>query len=362
MADTDALRGACLGFAHTQARGFSPLYERLVLGIANDRELLHLLGEAPAGQRRPTLLLAAVHDLLLGGSSHPLSDFYLSVTDTPRTDDPYLAFQDFCHTFRSGIESRIARGATQTNEVRRAAALMVGLNHVQAATSQPLRLVELGASAGLLLAFDRYRFEFSRSQIGLPTSSVRIPVSTDDETEALLSNVPSLASRTGIDLQPIDLQDSAQRQWLDAFVWPEASNDRTRLRAAMQLVAEDPPQVLQGDVIEMLPNILADETSECHVVVFHTTLLTYLDRAQRQTLFSILAGAGASRDLSWLPLEAPGFLIQADAAFDIPTTVAKDNSRLVLAARRWTSSVPHDSVLARVDAYGRGIDRGWASN
>jgi hypothetical protein len=63
-----------------------------------------------------------------------------------------------------------------------------------------------------------------------------------------------------------------------------------------------------------------------------------------------------------LPLEAPGFLAQTDAAFDIPATVAKDNSRLVLAARRWTSSVSRDSVLARVDAYGRGIDRGWASN
>ena len=93
----DAPRGACLGFAHTQARGFSPLYERLALGIADDRDLLHLLSEAPAGQRRPTLLLAAVQDLLLGGSQHPLSDFYLSVTDAPRTDDPWVAFQDFCH-------------------------------------------------------------------------------------------------------------------------------------------------------------------------------------------------------------------------------------------------------------------------
>ncbi len=359
MSDLELLREASLSFAHTQARGFSALYERLSLGIADDEDLLALLGEAPAGQRRPTLLLAAVHDLLLGGTRHPLADFYLSVTDSPRTDDPWVAFRDFCHTFRPAIESRIEHGATQTNEIRRAAALMIGLHYVQATASRPIRLVELGASAGLLLAFDRYRFEFTRRQIGPQTSSVLIPVSTDEETETLLgSAVPSLTARVGVDLQPIDLHDARQRQWLDAFVWPEASDDRQRLRAAMQLVAEDPPQVLCGDAIEILPRLLADDATDTHPVVFHTTLLTYLDRDQRRALFEVLGEAGASRDLSWLPLEAPGFLTKASVAFDFPAALANDNSRLVLALRQWTSGTSHDALLARVDAYGRSMDRG----
>jgi hypothetical protein len=356
----EPLREACLRFATTQARGFSPLYERLSLGIADDKDLLTLLSEAPTGQARPTLLLAAVHDLLLGGMQHPLADFYLSVTGSPRTDDPWVAFRDFCHTFRSAVQSRIQRGATQTNEVRRAGALMVGLQYVQATASRPIRLVELGASAGLLLAFDRYLFEFTRRQFGLHTSPVRIPISTDEETEALLgSALPSLKSRVGVDLQPIDLRESAQRQWLDAFVWPEASDDRHRLRAAMALVAEDPPHVLRGDAIEILPSLLDDDASDFHLVVFHTTLLTYLDHGQRQALFQILGEAGASRDLYWLPLEAPGFLTKADVAFDLPAIVANDNSRLVLALRQWTSGMSHDVLLARVDAYGRSMDRGW---
>jgi hypothetical protein len=70
----------------------------------------------------------------------------------------------------------------------------------------------------LLLAFDRYRFEFTRRQIGPRTSSVRIPIVTDAETETLLGGaVPSLTARVGVDLHPIDLRDVRQRRWLDAL-------------------------------------------------------------------------------------------------------------------------------------------------
>ncbi len=327
--------------------------------MADDKDLLSLLRTAPTGQTRPTLLLAAVHDLLLGGTQHPLADFYPSVTDRPRTGDPWIAFRDFCHTFRSAVQSRIERSATQTNDVRRAAALMIGLQHVQATASRPLRLVELGASAGLLLTFDRYRYEFTRRRIGPLASSVTIPISSDEETEALLgSAVPSLKARVGVDLQPIDLRVPGQRQWLDAFVWPEASEDRHRLRAAMELVAEDPPLVLSGDAIQLLPGLLDHDANDSHLVVFHTTLLTYLDRGQRHALIQILGEAGVSRDLSWLPLEAPGFLTKAEIAFDIPATAANDNSHLVLAVRQWTRGTPRDALLARFDAYGRSMDHG----
>jgi hypothetical protein len=127
----------------------------------------------------------------------------------------------------------------------------------------------------------------------------------------------------------------------------------------MQLVEEDQPQVLRGDAIELLPRFLAHDAANTHPVVFHTTLLTYLDRDQRHRLFEVLGEAGASREMSWLPLEAPGFLTQADVSFDLLAAVANDNTHLILAVREWTSGASHDALLARVDAYGRSMDRGW---
>ena len=76
--------------------GSSPLYERLSLGIAEDRELLELATHARPGQPAQ-LLLGCVHWLLLAGTRHPLSAFYPSLAQGPIPDgDPYPSFRDFC--------------------------------------------------------------------------------------------------------------------------------------------------------------------------------------------------------------------------------------------------------------------------
>ena len=62
-------------------------------------------------QRRPLLLLAAVHFLLLVGAEHPLADFYDTVrvvrgrpAEPPPTDDVAAAFADFCRVHRAELE------------------------------------------------------------------------------------------------------------------------------------------------------------------------------------------------------------------------------------------------------------------
>jgi hypothetical protein len=90
-------------------------------------------------------------------------------------------------------------------------------------------------------------------------------------------------------------------------------------------------------------------------VVFHSTLFTYLDGVQRQSIAQCVEAVGSRRDVCWLPLEAPGFLTRVDPAFQIPAAVATQNSQFVLAARWWRNAVPQSSVLAQVDAYGRSV-------
>ena len=59
-------------FAEIECRGYSPLYERISLGIAEDRELLELTTHARPGQP-VQLILGCVHLLLLTGTQHPVA-------------------------------------------------------------------------------------------------------------------------------------------------------------------------------------------------------------------------------------------------------------------------------------------------
>jgi hypothetical protein len=352
----DKLSQSFLSFAATQCAGYSPLYERLATEIAQDGSLLELVRSAPPSQQRPTLLFAAVHELVVQEREHPLASYYASVTSQVASGDPLPAFRSFCSVYREQILGRMSTGGTQTNDVRRSAALAIGLHHVQARVTKPLVLVELGASAGLLLLFDRYRIKVGGRVLGPEASLVDVSVDADESAEALAPlRMPIVADRVGVDLAPVDLGDAGQVRWLEAFVWPEAHGDRDRLRAATVIAQRHPPRLIRGDAVTILPTVLESLSEACVPVVFHSTLFTYLDAVQRQSIAQCVEAFGSQRDVCWLPLEAPGFLAGVQPGFQIPSTVAAQNSRFVLAARWWSNAVPQSSILAQVDAYGRSI-------
>ena len=83
---------------------------------------------------------------------------------------------------RSGRRSRTASDElrplverpVQTNEVGRCAALLPGFLDVAARTGMPLRMLEVGASAGLNLGWSEYRYEAGDFAWGPPDSALRI--------------------------------------------------------------------------------------------------------------------------------------------------------------------------------------------
>ncbi len=67
------------GFAAVVERDGGTTYSTICREVADDESVLSLLDLAPLPQRRPLLLLAAVHDLLLSGVEHPLASYYDTV-------------------------------------------------------------------------------------------------------------------------------------------------------------------------------------------------------------------------------------------------------------------------------------------
>jgi hypothetical protein len=256
----------------------SPLYAELSAAVAEDPELLAFLEPRPPRQRQPNLLLAAVR-MLFG----------------LQTD--YAAFRAAVLDHRDAVAAVLETRRTQTNEPGRCAPLLPLL----AGLPQPLALLEVGASAGLCLLPDRYAYDYAGHRVG--ESSVVFPCRPEGPVP-LPSSLPRVAWRAGIDLAPVDLADPGDVAWLKALVWPEETDRLERLRAAIEIARSDPPRIVAGDLVELLPELAAEAPDDATLVVFHTAVLAYLEPVRREELGRRAAAAGAT----WIACEAPGVL------------------------------------------------------
>ncbi len=85
----DVLRGQFEFFAEECYA--APFYRDLALSVNSDPALLALSDEARLGQRRPNLLFAAVHLLILRGDAHPLTQLFADSV-AGRRPDGFAAF------------------------------------------------------------------------------------------------------------------------------------------------------------------------------------------------------------------------------------------------------------------------------
>ena len=187
------------------------LYSAVCRQVADDPESAALLAEAAPGQDRPVLWLAALHDLVLRDPGVPAARWYPSVVgrDHVPAGDPWPDVRRTVHDHEAELRAVIATRSTQTNEVNRCVYLAPTLALATAdQPDRPVALVEMGASAGLLLGVDRYRTELAGPPdlvLGDPASSVRCAGA--DRSEPLLATgnptLPRLAARRGLDRHPV---------------------------------------------------------------------------------------------------------------------------------------------------------------
>ena len=287
-------------FGRDAVAGDSPLYARLCTQIARHPDVLAPLEGTREGT--PMVFLAAVHDELLRDPDHELAEHYPDVA--PGADpagDPWPAFAAFCAERSAALRSTLVRRGTQTNEVARCAGLLPCFAAV--ADDRPLALIEVGASAGLNLCWDRYAYDYAGTPAGTEGSPLRITCALRGRREPP-SRIAPVVSRVGLDLDPGDLGDPADVRWLHACVWPDQPARHARLQAAISIVGEDPPDLRRGDAIELLPGLIAEAPPEALVCVFHTAALAYFSREEIDRLAEIMTGA--ERDVAWIGGESPG--------------------------------------------------------
>lgn len=290
-------------------RAGAPLYVDIVRGICGDPEIKALAAHCKSAQPPANILLAAVHFLLLRGAKHTLRRFYPSLNGGKRIEgeDPFPHFRDFVSSHRDELLPQIQSRVTNTNEVARCSALHAGFRAIAAEAGEPLNIIEIGPSAGLNLNWDCYRIRYVRDGEAFEAGPDDAALTIDCELRGAKvpphGASPKVASRVGLELNPVDLDDVNQRDWLKALIFADHVARFARLEKAIALYRQHPAEIRAGDAVTNLGAAIARVPENQPVVIDHTFVIYQLSEEMRENLDNILTMAGLRRPVWRLSLE-----------------------------------------------------------
>lgn len=329
-------------FVNSYARLKSPVYVALMKAALDDADIQAIAEECRAGQPIGNMLLAITHYLALRNPEEPLAAYFPSCTDHPRPldQDIGVAFSQFCRKYGDDIRQLIRVKTLQLTSADRAATLLLGLQPVMAETAGAIDLIELGCSAGLLLNFDRYAYDLGESGIaGDRGSPLTLPITLRLTAPLEKIDMPRIGERVGLDLEPVDVRDPAQRDWVQAMIPPDHIAEQRRLREALSLRAASDIRMLQGDALALLES--ESQRMSNTLCIFHSWCLYQWPQHATVALEGKIKAISASRVVHRLSIEKDP--ATADCAEVVHMVYAEGD--LVKSAR-----------IARADGFGRWIE------
>jgi len=254
------------------------IFAKIFVGHENDSGRMAL----------PLRLLGGLHRLALDGSAPALRRWYPSVGGQWNTEsawpDILQAASDHAGYLRAALDQ-----PPQTNEVGRSAALVGGLLTLTSRFGLPVRLFEIGCSAGLNLRADHYRYCHPAGAWG-PADS---PVTIDD---AWLGDLPptadlTIVERHGYDIAPLDATASTGELTLLSYVWPDQQARLDRLRAAISVARHVPATLHRRNATAAVAGLnLADGAL---TVLWHSIMWQYLSLPEQSTIEATVEKIGA---------------------------------------------------------------------
>jgi hypothetical protein len=296
----------------------SPLYAGLLGRIARDVEAggpawrtLEPFADWPEGSVYILRVMGAVHRLVLTGNAPELAPHFTAGGDPAAA---WAVLSDLLEERGNEIQEAALARAVQTNEVGRCAALAPAI--LWGSKGMPLRLLELGASAGLNLRFDAYRYE---DLWGDPASPVRLERFYEHPHPPFEPPHIEVVERKGCDASPVDPATDEGRLTLLSFVWPDQSERFRALRSALDLAPTVPATVERVSAADWVEHNLAEPppATKAITVVFHSIFWQYLDAEEQSRVRAALdeAGARATEEapLAWVRMEPQDELARVEA-------------------------------------------------
>ncbi len=260
------------------AAGPAPLYAHLVARAADELdeggrlwELLQPWEDEPDRLLFPLRLLAAVHRWVLAGDLPELAEHYPSVGGDLQPDGSWPLFREAVLGRAADLPGELA-GVNQHNEVGRSAALSLGFVEAARRTGLPLRILEVGTSAGLLLRWDGYR--------ELPW--------WDELFEATPPRYPArVVERRGCDLDPVDPTTEKGALRLRSFVWADLVEHLWMLDEAIEIACRIPVEIHEADGADWLDEV-AGPRRGVTTVVFHSLMTASSDPGSLSAMSEVI--------------------------------------------------------------------------
>ncbi len=287
---------AALRWQARSCAGSSPLYGALLARLADDADaggptaaVLEGHDDDSRGSALGLRLMAALHRAVLERRAPRLALHYPSVGGDGDADLAWPAVRDLLAEQPEQVRADLDRPC-QTNEPGRAAALLLGLLHVARTRGrQRLRLLEIGASAGLNLRVDAYRI----GALGPPDSPCRLVDPWEGPAPA--ATAYQLVERRGCDPAPVDATSAEGRLALTSSVWADQPARFGRLRGALAVAASVPAVVDRAGAAAWLRGRLAEpQPAGVVTVVWHSIVRQYVEAAEWADVEAQLAAAGPS--------------------------------------------------------------------
>ena len=282
-----------LGKAADDVRGGGPTW-RVTRGHEDD----------PPDSMLALRLMGATHRLVLDGGAPSLARYYPSVDGRASRRDIWTAFADVLEQHRDHLRSGLKR-PVQTNEAGRSAALVGGFLTIARERGLPLRVLEVGASAGLNLRWDRYRYVSNDRSWGDPRSTLRFAGIYQGSPP--LDQRCEVIGRRGCDRHPVDPASRAGELTLTSYVWPDQAERLERLRHALRLARRFPVTIDRASAGQWVERQLNRLRRGAATVLVHSIVWQYLSSRDRHRMQVAIHDAGrrarSDSAFAWLRME-----------------------------------------------------------
>jgi hypothetical protein len=175
----------------------------------------------------------------------------------------------------------------QTNEVGRSAALARALAKVGRVTTKPIRLFEIGSSAGLNLRLDSYFCDGGATTWGPPDARLRFDAQSYEKLANFAGSTP-ISERRGCDVNPIDATTDDGAVTLMSYMWPDQFTRIDRLGRALSIARALPVDIDEMSADEWVDQRVVTEAGTA-TVLMHSVMWQYMPDAVQDRITATLA-------------------------------------------------------------------------
>lgn len=291
----------------------SPLTSELLLRMKADYErggpIADIIGDWPTNPVRDALglrLLGAIHYIALSGRDETLAKLFPDAPQpTASADEIWAAARTYLFQNTDWAREFVTH-PPQTNETRRGFMFLQGFLELARRHAMPIRMLELGASAGLNQNFDQFRYVTESWKWGDPLSTVTVTTDWQAPPPSLTSLL-NIVERRACDQHPLDLTDAETRLRLKSYIWADQPERLQRFDAAADLAIAKQTRVEKADAADWLEQELQTLPEGMLTVVCHSVFLQYPPREVRARITQAIEIAGArsttKAPMAWLRYE-----------------------------------------------------------